>query len=199
MGTIYGYCRCSTDESRQDIDRQRRELKKQGVRDEHIFFEYVSGRNPNKVELSRLVERLDVGDTICTTEVSRISRSTKELCEIIDMAQEKQIKLVIGNIVIDCGKNDPMTKGMLLMWSVFSELEADLISQRVKSGMANAKAKGAVIGRPKTTIDNLPTGFIRHYAKYKFGDLTLTELARVCGISRQSAYKYKEIYEGVSL
>jgi DNA invertase Pin-like site-specific DNA recombinase len=195
VGTIYGYCRCSTDESRQDIDRQRRELKKQGVRDEHIFFEYVSGRNPNKVELSRLVERLDVGDTICTTEVSRISRSTKELCEIIDMAQEKQIKLVIGNIVIDCGKNDPMTKGMLLMWSVFSELEADLISQRVKSGMANAKAKGAVIGRPKTTLDNLPTVFLRHYPLYNRGDLTLTELAKVCGISRQSAYKYKAIYE----
>jgi DNA invertase Pin-like site-specific DNA recombinase len=193
--SIYGYCRCSTDESRQDIDRQRRELKKLGVKDKDIYFEYVSGRNPNKVELSRLVERLDVGDTICTTEVSRISRSTKELCEIIDMVQEKQIKLVIGNIVIDCGKNDPMTKGMLLMWSVFSELEADLISQRVKSGMANAKAKGAVIGRPKTTLDNLPTVFLRHYPLYNRGDLTLTELAKVCGISRQSAYKYKAIYE----
>jgi DNA invertase Pin-like site-specific DNA recombinase len=193
--SIYGYCRCSTDESRQDIDRQRRELKKLGVKDKDIYFEYVSGRNPNKVELSRLVERLDVGDTICTTEVSRISRSTKELCEIIDMVQEKQIKLVIGNIVIDCGKNDPMTKGMLLMWSVFLELEADLISQRVKSGMANAKAKGAVIGRPKTTLDNLPTVFLRHYPLYNRGDLTLTELAKVCGISRQSAYKYKAIYE----
>jgi len=84
---------------------------------------------------------------------------------------------------------------MLLMWSVFSELEADLISQRVKSGMANAKAKGAVIGRPKTTLDNLPTVFLRHYPLYNRGDLTLTELAKVCGISRQSAYKYKAIYE----
>jgi DNA invertase Pin-like site-specific DNA recombinase len=197
--SIYGYCRCSTDESRQDIDRQRRELRKLGVKDKDIYFEYVSGRKLVKVEWEKLMERIEEGDTIATTEVSRISRSTKQLCEIIEMAQEKQIKLIIGSIVIDCGKNDPMTKGMLLMWSVFAELEADLISQRVKSGMANAKAKGAVIGRPKTTIDNLPTGFIRHYAKYKFGDLTLTELARVCGISRQSAYKYKEIYEGVSL
>lgn len=197
MSKVYGYCRCSTDESRQDIDRQRRELRKLGVKDEHIYFEYVSGRNPNKVEWSRLVERLDVGDTICTTEVSRISRSTKELCEIIDIVQEKQIKLIIGSIVIDCGKNDPMTKGMLLMWSVFAELEADLISQRVKSGMANAKAKGVKIGRPKTSVDNLPTTFLRHYPKYKAGNLTLTELARVCSISRQSAYKYKAIYEEV--
>lgn len=195
MGTIYGYCRCSTDETRQDIDRQRRELRKLGVQDENIYWEYISGRKPNKVEWSRLVEKLDVGDTICTTEVSRISRSTKELCEIIDLAQEKQIKLVIGSIVIDCGKNDPMTKGMLLMWSVFAELEADLISQRVKSGMQNAKAKGVKIGRPKTSLDNLPANFIRHYPKYKAGDLTLVELARLCGISRQTAYKYRTIYE----
>jgi DNA invertase Pin-like site-specific DNA recombinase len=67
MGTIYGYCRCSTDETRQDIDRQRRELRKLGVQDENIYWEYVSGRKPNKVEWSRLVEKLDVGDTICTT------------------------------------------------------------------------------------------------------------------------------------
>lgn len=50
MGTIYGYCRCSTDETRQDIDRQRRELRKLGVQDENIYWEYVSGRKPNKVE-----------------------------------------------------------------------------------------------------------------------------------------------------
>lgn len=194
--SIYGYCRCSTDESRQDIDRQRRELKKLGVKDKDIYFEYVSGRKLVKIEWEKLMERIEEGDTIATTEVSRISRSTKQLCEIIEMAQEKRIKLIIGSIEIDCSKDDPMSRGMILMWAVFAELEASIISQRVKSGMANAREKGAVIGRPKTTIDNLPTGFIRHYPKYKAGDLTLTELAKVCGISRQTAYKYKAIYEG---
>ncbi|WP_128426721.1 recombinase family protein [Gudongella oleilytica] len=196
MSTIYGYCRCSTDESRQDIDRQRRELRKLGVNDEHIYFEYVSGKKLVKVEWERLLERIEEGDAIATTEVSRISRSTKQLCEIIEIAQERRIKLIIGGLEIDCSKDDPMSRGMILMWGVFAELEAAIISQRVKSGMANAKAKGAVIGRPKTTLDNIPTGFLRHYPKYKSGDLTLTELARVCGISRQTAYKYKTIYEG---
>jgi len=195
--SIYGYCRCSTDESRQDIDRQRRELKKLGVKDKDIYFEYVSGRKLVKVEWEKLMERIEEGDTIATTEVSRISRSTKQLCEIIEMAQEKRIKLIIGSIEIDCSKDDPMSRGMILMWAVFAELEASIISQRVKSGMANAREKGAVIGRPKTTIDNLPTGFIRHYPKYKAGDLTLTELARLVGVSRQSIYKYIGIYEGV--
>ncbi len=196
MSRIYGYCRCSTDESRQDIDRQRRELKKLGVKDENIYFEYVSGRKPNKIEWSKLIEKIADGDTICTTEVSRISRSTKELCEIIELAQERRIKLIIGSMEIDCSNDDPMSKGMLMMWSVFSEMESALISQRVKSGMANAKDKGKVIGRPMVTIENLPSGFIRHYPKHRAGELTITELARVCDISRQTAYKYKAIYEG---
>jgi DNA invertase Pin-like site-specific DNA recombinase len=197
VSKIYGYCRCSTDESRQDIDRQRRELRKLGVKDENIYFEYVNGKQQNKIEWTRLLEKIEEGDTIVTTEVSRISRSTKQLCEIIEMAQERRIKLIIGSIEIDCSKDDPMSRGMILMWGVFAELEAAIISQRVKSGIANARAKGAVIGRPKTTIDNLPTGFIRHYPKYKAGDLTLTELARLVGVSRQSIYKYIGIYEGV--
>jgi DNA invertase Pin-like site-specific DNA recombinase len=82
------------------------------------------------------------------------------------------------------------------MWGVFAELEASIISQRVKSGIANAREKGAVIGRPKTDLNNLPSTFIRHYPLYARGDLTITELAKVCGISRQTAYKYKAIYEG---
>jgi DNA invertase Pin-like site-specific DNA recombinase len=196
MSEKYGYCRCSTDESRQDIDRQRRELRKLGIKDENIYFEYVTGKKLVKIEWERLLDKIADGDTIVTTEVSRISRSTKQLCEIIEMAQERRIKLLIGNMEIDCFKDDPMSRGMLMMWSVFAEMESALISQRVKSGMANAKDKGKVIGRPMVTIENLPSGFIRHYPKHLKGDLNVTELARLVGVSRQSIYKYINIYEG---
>ena len=196
MSEKYGYCRCSTDESRQDIDRQRRELRKLGVKDENIYFEYVTGKKLVKIEWERLLAKIEDGGTIVTTEVSRISRSTKQLCEIIELAQERRIKLIIGSMEIDCSKDDPMSRGMLMMWGVFSELESAIISQRVKSGMANAKDKGARIGRPRGDIDNLPTGFVRHYPKHKSGDLTITELARLVGVSRQSIYKYINVYEG---
>jgi DNA invertase Pin-like site-specific DNA recombinase len=196
MSEKYGYCRCSTDESRQDIDRQRRELRKLGVKDENIYFEYVTGKKLVKIEWERLLAKIEDGGTIVTTEVSRISRSTKQLCEIIELAQERRIKLIIGSMEIDCSKDDPMSRGMLMMWGVFSELESAIISQRVKSGMANAKDKGARIGRPRVDIDNLPTGFVRHYPKHKSGDLTITELARLVGVSRQSIYKYINVYEG---
>ncbi len=191
----YGYCRCSTNESRQDIDRQKRELKKLGIKEENIYFEYVSGSKADKIEWNRLLSVVECGSTIATTEVSRLTRSTKQLCEIIEIAREKQLKLVIGTFVVDCSNElDPMTQGMIMMWGVFAEMEKAIISQRVKSGLANAACKGVAIGRPTTTIDNLPNSFLRHYPKYKHNEINVTELARLCNISRQTVYKYIGIY-----
>ena len=73
----YGYARCSTNELKQDIDRQKIELIKQGVAEENIYFEYESGTKIDRVEFNRLLETIDEGDTIIATEVSRITRSTK--------------------------------------------------------------------------------------------------------------------------
>ncbi len=196
----YGYCRCSTNETKQDIDRQRRELRKLGIKDENIYWEYVSGSKDTKIEWNRLLSVVSPMDSISCTEVSRMTRSTRQLCEIIEIARTKQIKLVIGTFVVDCSNElDPMTQGMLLMWGVFSEMEKNLISQRVKSGMINAACKGATIGRPTTTIDNLPNNFIRHYPKYKHKDINITELARLCTVSRQTIYKYIGIYTDESI
>lgn len=196
---IYGYARCSTDESRQDINRQKRELKALGCTDErNMYWEYESGTKADRVELNKLLAKIEQGDTIVTIEVSRITRSTKQLCEIIELAQRKQIKLIIGAFVVDCtkGELDPMTEGMLKMMGVFSEMERNMISQRVKSGMAHARAKGKSIGRPKVTIDRLPSSFIKHYPKYKMKQINQLELARLCNCSRQSVSKYIKIYEG---
>ena len=71
----------------------------------------------------------------------------------------------------------------------------DMIRARVKSGMANAAAKGKRIGRPQTTIDDIPANFLRHYPAYKNGAFNLTELARLCNISRTTAYKWIELLE----
>lgn len=196
--TTYGYARCSTDENKQDINRQKRELKALGCIDEEkIYWEYESGTKIDRVELSRLLDHVDAGDTIVTTEVSRITRSTKQLCEIIERVKEKQLKLVIGGFIVDCSKGelDAMTDGMLKMMGVFAEMERNMISERVKSGMANAAAKGKVIGRPTTTIYNLPNCFIKHYPKYKAKQINKSELARLCEVSRQSIYKYIMLYE----
>jgi len=194
---IYVYARCSTNEQLQDINRQVRELKQQGATDTTIYLEYESGTKINRAELQKLLSAVQTGDTILSTEVSRITRSTKQLCDIIEFAKERKIKLVLGNFVVDCTKElDPMTEGMLKMMGVFAELERNMISQRVKSGMENARAKGKKIGRPATTADNIPNIFYKHYPKYKKGELNKKELSRLCSLSYPTVYKYLQIVEG---
>ena len=85
-----GYARCSTNESKQDIDRQVRELKTAGA--EEIFLEYEHGDSVIKQQLSSLLEQSNEGDTIITLEVSRLARSTKQLCEIIDVVRDKRLR-----------------------------------------------------------------------------------------------------------
>ena len=140
-----------------------------------------------------LLELAKAGDTIITLEVSRLSRSTQQLCEIIDTIREKRLRLVIiGSITIDCrnGEMDAMSSAFLKMAGVFSELELQMIRSRVKSGMANAAAQGHRIGRPKTTKDDIPAVFFKHFPAYSAGNMNLSELARVCGLSRPTVYKY---------
>ena len=193
---IYGYARCSTNESKQDIDRQVRELKQAGA--EEIFLEYEHGDTAIKQQLSSLLEQAREGDAIITLEVSRLARSTKQLCEIIEVIRSKHLRLVIvGSITVDCsnGQIDPMTNAFIQMSGVFAELELRIIRERVRSGMANAKAKGAKIGRPHATADDIPAVFLRHYPAFKNKQLNVSELARVCDLSRTTAYKYIGLLE----
>ena len=192
----HGYARCSTNETKQDIDRQVRELKAAGA--ESLFVEYEHGDADEKKQLSLLLEQARPGDTIITTEVSRLSRSTKQLCEIIDRIQKQKLRLkIIGSITIDCrsGELDPMTKAFLQMSGIFAELELSMIRARVRSGMANARAKGAKIGRPQATVDDIPAVFLRYYPAYKKRQLNVSELARVCDLSRTTVYKYIGLLE----
>lgn len=194
----YGYARCSTTIDRQDVNRQKMELKKLGVKESNIFWEYESGAKTDRKELNRLFEVVKQGDTIATTEVSRLTRSTKHLCEIMQMVQEKKLLLNIGgSFVVDCRKDDidPMTKGMIMMWGVFAEMERDIISSRIKSGMENAKAKGSKIGRPEITIDNLPVNFLKYYPMLQNGSINISELARLSGLGRTSIYRYLNLIE----
>lgn len=192
----YGYARCSTNETKQDINRQVRELKTAGA--DNIFLEYEHGDSKVKSQQEAMFAQAQAGDTILTLEVPRLARSTQQLCEIIDRVREKRLRLVIiGSITLDCreGRADPMSEAFLQMAGVFSQLELAMIRERVRSGMANARAKGRVIGRPQTTKDSIPAIFLRHYPSYKSGHLNISELSRVCDLSRTTIYKYISLLE----
>ena len=194
---IYGYARCSTNETKQDIDRQVRELKAAGA--EKVYLEYEHGDSAVKQQLSDLLETAAEGDEILTLEVSRLARSTKQLCEIIELVKDKRLKLsIVGSITVDCrnGQIDPMTNAFIQMSGVLAELELRIIRERVRSGMANAKAKGVKIGRPQATKDDIPAIFYKHYPAFVQGNLNISEFARVCDLSMTTIYKYLNLLDG---
>ena len=187
----HGYARCSTNEDRQDIDRQTRELKKHGA--EKVWLEYEHGDAASKEQQALMLETARPGDTIVTMEVSRLARSTKQLCEIIDIIREKRLRLVIvGSITLDCrnGTPDPMTEAFLQIAGVFSQLELSMIRSRVRSGVENARAKGKRLGRPPVCAERVPEQFLRYYPRYQSGSINISELARLAQVSRPTAYRY---------
>ena len=192
----HGYSRCSTNETKQDINRQVRELKAAGA--EQIFMEYEHGDAKIKSQQAQMFAQAQPGDSIIVLEVSRLARSTQQLCEIIEIVRSKHLRLVIvGSITLDCrnGHADPMSEAFLQMAGVFSQLELAMIRARVRSGMENARAKGRQIGRPQVSKEDIPASFLRHYPAYKSKQLNVSELARVCDISRTTAYKYIGLLE----
>ena len=191
---IYGYARCSTNEDKQDINRQIRELKEAGA--EEVVFEYEHGDAKVKKNLHMLLDMVTEGDSIITLEVSRLSRSTQQLCEILDIVKAKHLRLMIlGSITVDCreGHIDPMSQAFIQMSGVFAELELSIIRERVRSGVRNAQLNGKKLGRRPTTKDDIPPIFYKHYPAFVAGTMNVSELARVCGLSRPTVYKYMKM------
>ncbi len=195
MSKIYGYARVSLSEEKgQDLQRQVRELRAAGA--EEIITEREHGDSRIKQNLDLLMEIAEQGSTLICTEVSRLSRSTQQLCGIVDIIKQKRMRLVIiGSITIDCrqGEIDPMSQAFIQMSAVFAELELSIIRARVKSGMANARDKGKRIGRRPTTKDDIPLLFYKHYPAYVAKQINVSELARLCGLSRPTVYKYTKL------
>ena len=198
MPKIYGYARCSLAEERgQDLNRQVRELRIAGA--EEIITEREHGDAKAKQALDLLLKSAESGSTLICCEVSRLSRSTQQLCEIINIIKEKHMRLVIiGSITVDCRNNgqiDPMSQAFIQMSAVFAELELSILRARVRSGMENARLKGRRIGRKPTTKDDIPPIFYKHYPAFVAGKLNVSELARLCGLSRPTIYKYVGLVE----
>lgn len=194
----YGYCRCSTNDTKQDVNRQVKDVISMGADADLIYTEYQSGTKRDRIELNRMLEAIGENDTLYVTEISRISRSMRDLLEILDKLKDKKVKVVLGSFVLDFTKGDvdPMVMGMVNMMGVFSQMEREITVNRIKSGQANARAKGKHLGRSKTTIDDVPNLFKKYYPEYVAKEITVAELTRLSGLkSRTSTYKYIKILQ----
>ena len=192
----YGYARCST--TLQNADYEIKVLLEKGLKKDHIFIEYESGLRDDRPEFTRLLNLLKSGkSTIYCTDITRLSRSTSMLCSIIDIISQRKLRLVIGNMDIDCRKDelDPMVEGMLKMMAVFAELELKMKKYQIKLGIKNAVSNGKTLGRPKTTKDTIPNIFYKYYPMYKSNKISKLALSNICNLSYPTILKYIYIVE----
>ena len=153
MPKSYGYIRVSTEE--QDYNNQMQEIVRNMVVDEFISSECSSRKSQNKRGLTELFDRLQYGDTLVVTELSRLARSTSELLLMIEsfirggiglIALKQNIRIPANGEAMDAG-----TKTIVTIFGLMAELERDFISMRTKMGLAAKRAAGVRLGKPPGT------------------------------------------------
>lgn len=178
MGDILGYARVSTDN--QNLDRQIDALMAAGVNKKHLYCEKMTGTKADRPELNRLIDDLEINDTVIIADLTRISRSTKDLLEIVDKIKNKGAYIKsLKDTWLDTTSSNPYNDFLLTVMSGLSQLERDLISQRTKEGLASAKARGRNGGRPSKQNEKAEMVMALYDSGMKIAEIVRnTELSR---------------------
>ena len=154
------------------------------------FIEKVSAKDTHRPKLQELLDFAREGDTIFIHDFSRLSRSTKDLLALVELLQEKGIRLVSNKESLDTAT--PTGKLMLTMIGAINEFERANLLERQREGIAIAKRDGKYRGgKPKKV-----PGFEAGYARYRARKITKTALAKELGISRPTLDKLIKAYDG---
>ena len=182
---LLGYARVSTSE--QSLDRQRDELEAAGA--DSVYSEIGSGKKDAKrPKWDELLRSLRKGDTLVVTELSRLGRSTSQLSALADDLNERGIALRILNLGIDTSK--PAGKLVYSIIAAVAEMERDLLIERTHSGIAAARARGRNGGRKR---EFSPAAVRKAQEQYDKGDMSVSDIARLHGVSRQTLYRYLKV------
>lgn len=169
-----GYARVSTQD--QNLDRQIDNLTAAGC--ERIFNEKMTGTKSDRPELRTMMLTLRPGDTLVIDSFSRLSRSTKDLLDLVEKLTTMNVHLVSLKENLDT--TTATGKMMLTMLSALSQFERDLIAERTKDGLKAARARGRSGGRPRVGTDKDRKQAV---AMYKANAMTIKEIAERFGIS----------------
>ena len=157
MSQILAYLRTSTD--KQDLDGQRLQILDYARTHQLEITDFIainmsSRRSQQDRRLDELLARLDPGDTLLVTELSRLGRSTGQVISLIDdlLAQAVRVVVIKQNLTLDRHRDDMQSLTMVTMLSLFAEMERMMISQRTREALATKKAQGIQLGKPKGTI-----------------------------------------------
>ncbi|MBP3041675.1 recombinase family protein [Bacillaceae bacterium Marseille-Q3522] len=176
---IIGYARVSTHD--QNLDMQIDALKKYGC--EKIFKEKLSGTKKERPQLAQMLNILRSGDKIIIYKLDRISRSTKHLIELSERFEKNGVEFVSIQDSIDT--STPMGRFFFRILASIAELERDIISERTKSGLSAARARGRNGGRPKVNQKKLNIALKMYYSK----QYAIREIVDSTGISQATLYR----------
>lgn len=181
--TRIGYARCSTD--KQDLAAQKAALRNLNVDEERIYTDHgLTGTNRDRPGLAQALAAVRTGDTLVVSKLDRLARSVPDARAIADELAMRGAKLALGASVHD--PTDPMGKMFFNILATFAEFEADLIRMRTKEGMAVARAKGKLKGKPPKLSDRRQTELRR---MYDTGDYSVSDLAELFDVSRPTVYR----------
>lgn len=177
---LIGYARVSRQD--QNLDRQTDELTRYGC--ERIYKEKITGAKTERIELQKMLDQLRQGDVIVITELTRLSRSVKDLFSLVDIIESKGSNIKsLKEIWLDT--TTPQGKLLFTIFAGISEFERGLISQRTKEGLASAKERGRKGGRPPIDRDKIKLAITMYKSKlYSVSDIT-----KETGISKSSLYR----------
>ena len=177
---IIGYARVSTLD--QNLDRQIDALKAAGA--VKLFTEKVTGKKADRQELLKMIDHLREGDVVFISELTRLSRSTKDLFSIVELIQSKGANIrSLKETWLDT--TTPHGKLMFTIFAGLSQFEADLTAQRTREGLEAARMRGRLGGRPRVDASKVTTA-LKMYDSKQF---TIDEVCRNCGIGKTTLYR----------
>lgn len=191
MGKIVAYLRAST--GKQDLSHQKLEIlefaRRQGLHvDEYVEITISSRKSNKQRRIDELVQMLDEADTLIVTELSRLGRSTAEVIALVNALVERNIRVITIKQNLDITRQDMNSKIIIALFSLFAELERDLVSLRTREALAAKKAQGQPLGKPKGTLQK--SKFDKDVARIKellgYG-LSVRKIAKVLGYASHIA------------
>ena len=181
IGALVGYARVSTQE--QNLNRQLDQLTASEC--EKIFQEKITGTKKDRPELDKLLEQIRPSDTIIVSDLTRLSRSTKDLFQIVELIQSKGSNIKsLKESWLDT--TSPQGKLMFTFMAGISQFERDLISQRTKEGLESARARGRIGGRPSKSNKDIEKAIKLYNTK----EYSVKEIENMTGISKPTLYRY---------
>jgi len=180
---LLGYARVSTDD--QNLDRQIDQLKEHGVDAQYIYLEKMTGTKKDRPQLKKLMDYARPGDIIVIADLTRISRSTKDLISLVEELGNRGINLKsLKESWLDT--STAQGKLMFTIMAGLAQFERDLISERTKEGLKSARARGRKGGRPTIKQENID----RALMLYDTQKVPIQEICDMCNISKNTLYNY---------